>query len=65
MPAGRPRTDPKHLHEAVKGLVSAMEGLLATLGATGPKLPPEMRHAPRPAKSKGASVWASCGGPEN
>jgi hypothetical protein len=41
----RPRTS-NPLRHAVDGLVGAMNGLLETLGAAGPKLPVEMRHAP-------------------
>lgn len=42
----RPRNHQKHLHSAVEGLVASMNGLLDTLGAAGPHLPVEMRHAP-------------------
>jgi hypothetical protein len=41
-----PRARNHALYSAVDGLVGAMNGLLATLGASGPKLPPEMKHAP-------------------
>jgi len=55
MPAGRARNNAKHLHATVNGLVAAMNGLLATLGSAGPKLPPELRHpvVPMPSKAKG------------
>lgn len=42
-----PRPRAHHpLHSAVDGLVGAMNGLLDTLGAAGPHLPVELRHAP-------------------
>jgi hypothetical protein len=48
----RPRNHAKHLHTAVNGLVGAMNGLLDTLGAAAPHLPPELRH-PQRAPGKG------------
>lgn len=54
MPAGRPRNHAAHLKVAGHGLVEAMNGLLATLGAGALRLPPEMRHAQRTGGQRGA-----------